>query len=143
MAFIDFVQGFRRQMETLTTIATLLATAAVLLVIAGLVFAKNRKKHVPLMMAAFICDMIGLVLVEFGPLIYGQSDAVTGLATAPGLLKSIHAALATASVVGYILQIISGKKILAGDRTRLDRHKTVARVFLLARLGAYITMFML
>lgn len=129
-------------METLSIIATILATVAMVLIVAGLIYARNRKKHVPLMMGAFVCDMVGLVLVEFGPMFFNETDAVSSLATDPDAMKIIHSIVATISVVCYILQIVSGKKILAGDRTRLPGHKTVAKVFLLSRLAAYITMFM-
>ena len=40
-------------------------------------------------------------------------------------------------------QIVTGKKILAGDRPRLIGHKKVARFFLATRLAAYVTMFMI
>ena len=130
-------------MELLNTIAIVLSTLAIIAIVAGLVFARNRKKHVPLMLAAFGFDMVGLVLVEFGPFFYGETDAVTGLATDPGVIKSVHALLSTIAVVGYILQIISGKKILAGDRTKLISHKKVAKLFLVTRFAAYVTMFMI
>ncbi len=130
-------------METLTTIAVVLATLAMIFIVAGLIFARQRRKHVPFMLAAFACDIIGLVLVEFGPLLYGETDAVSSLAKEPGVMKSVHAALATVSVVAYVFQIISGKKILKGDRTALPGHQKMARVFILTRLAAYITMFLL
>lgn len=129
-------------METISTVATILATIAVLFIVAGLVFARNRKKHVPLMFIAFGLDLIGLVLVEIGPLFLGETDPVSSLAVDPGMIKTIHAILATASLVGYVLQILTGKKVLNGDRTALPSHIKYAKFFLLTRLGAYITMFM-
>ena len=128
----------------LTTLAYACATLAMVLIAAGLVMARNRKRHVPLMLSAFAVDMVGLVIVEFGPLFTDEkTDPVTGLVSEPGLMKSIHAALATAAIVGYVLQILSGKKVMAGDRSSLVTHKKVARLFIVMRLAAYITMFML
>ncbi|MFT7620215.1 MAG: uncharacterized membrane protein YozB (DUF420 family) [Planctomycetota bacterium] len=129
-------------METLSTIATVLATLAVLCIVAGLVFARNRKKHVPLMFVAFALDIVGLILIEFGPMMLGERDPVSSLSADPGMIKSVHALLATGSLVGYVMQIMSGKKVLNGDRTALPSHIKVAKFFLLTRFGAYITMFM-
>ena len=47
------------------------------------------------------------------------------------------------AVVLYVAQIVTGRKILAGDRSRLPGHKKLAVFFLAARLAAYVTMFML
>ena len=125
----------------LNQIAVGLASVALILIFAGLAVARNRARHVPLMLAAFVLDMIGLVIVEFGPMFAGETDPVTGLATDFAWGKTIHAALATIAVVGYILQIISGKKILKGDRSVLPAHKRWAKIFLVTRVAAYVTMF--
>ncbi|MCA9320890.1 MAG: DUF420 domain-containing protein [Planctomycetes bacterium] len=127
----------------LTQIAIALATTAMILIVAGLIMARDRRRHVPLMLAAFALDMVGLVIVEFGPLLSGKTDPVSGLATEFAWAKTIHAVFATVAVVGYIMQIISGRKILAGDRTQLIAHKKWARIFLTMRLLAYVTMFTL
>ncbi len=126
----------------MTTIAYVLATLAMLLIVAGLITARQQRKHVPLMLAAFACDMVGLVIVEFGPLLRGETDPVTGVMTDPGPMKVIHAVFATISVVFYVVQIVSGRRIMAGDRARIIAHKRTATIFLVTRLAAYITMFM-
>ncbi len=129
-------------METLSIISTTLATFAMLLIVAGLIFARNKKKHIPLMMAAFACDIAGLIVIEVVARIIGETSPVDSLATDPNVMKSVHAAFATASLICYGFQISSGRKIVAGERTRLPTHKLVAKIFILTRLGAYVTMFM-
>ena len=128
----------------LTSLAYLLATAAILLIAAGLFFAADRRRHIPLMFAAFGCDMVGLVLVEIViPMASGHRDPLTGLFKADGntYWTYIHAALATLTVVGYVLQIMSGRRLARGERGVLLRHKKVARYFVITRVLAYITMF--
>ncbi|MCB9831425.1 MAG: hypothetical protein H6807_03050 [Planctomycetes bacterium] len=125
------------------TFAYVLATIAMLLIVAGLITARQRRRHVPLMLSAFAFDMVGLVIVEFGPMFSGRTDPVTGVLTEPGPMKVIHASVATLAVVLYVAQIVTGRKILAGDRSRLPGHKKLAVFFLAARLAAYVTMFML
>lgn len=120
-----------------------LSTVALGLIFVGLYFASNRRRHVPLMLWAFALDMIGLVIVEFViPRVEKSQDAVTGLFAAPTAMNWVHATFATASVVCYVLQILSGRKLLKADRAVLPGHRRVARVFLITRVLAYITMFM-
>lgn len=127
---------------TTKDIAVVLACLAILLIVAGLIVSRDRRRHVPLMLAAFVADMIGLLLVELTPLFQGKTDPVTGLATEFGWMKTVHAVLATMSVVGYVIQILSGKKLLAGQRVALIGHQKGARFFLVTRFAAFITMFM-
>lgn len=127
----------------LSTVSHLLATVAVILVAAGLFFASDRRRHVPLMFAAFALDMTGLVLVEFiTPLVAGTIDPVRSL-TKSGVptIVWVHAAMSTAFTVCYILQIVSGKRLLRADRGALGIHKSTAKVFVVTRLIAYVTMF--
>ncbi|MEE9394268.1 MAG: hypothetical protein V3W41_17350 [Planctomycetota bacterium] len=123
------------------------ATLAMLLIFAGLAFARDRRRHVPLMFAAFACDIIGLIIVEIVvPIAEGRLDPVRGLMESGGsgaeLIDNIHAALATLSIVGYIIQIVTGIKIMKGRGDLLALHKKAAVFFILTRLAAYITMWM-
>lgn len=118
----------------MTLLAYVLATLAVILVAAGLVFRNERGRHVPLMIAAFILDTVGLLIVEF------SGQAVENLQV--GLnLTFFHAIVATIAYVGYIVQIVTGRRLLAGRKESLAFHKIVARVFIVTRLLAYVTMF--
>lgn len=122
-----------------------LATLAVLLIVAGLVLASDRKRHVPLMLTAFACDVVALVLVEVViPIAEDKDDPLT-MMTRVGeegwVLTAVHGLFATLSIVGYVLQIVSGRKILKGDYSLVARHKKTARFFILMRALAYVTMF--
>jgi len=123
-----------------------LATLAVVLIAAGLAMASNRNRHVPLMLGAFAADMVGLLIVELViPLSEGKTDPVSTLAQGgEGMgIRWVHASFATLSVVGYILQIRSGRRIMKGDQAALVGHRKVAKAFVVVRLLAYVTMFML
>ncbi len=126
----------------LTGISIGLATLAILLITAGLVLASDRRRHIPLMMAAFGCDMVSLVIVEVvKPMMTGEDDAVSQVLAFEDTMKIVHAIFATASIVGYILQIVSGRKIMKGDYAAIAGHKKTARFFLVTRALAYVTMF--
>ena len=127
----------------LSTVSHLLATIALILFAAGLFFASDRRRHIPLMYVAFVLDMTGLVLVEFiTPLVAGTIDPVRSL-TKSGVpaVVWVHAAMSTAFTVCYILQIVSGKRLQRADRAALGRHQSTAKIFILTRLIAYVTMF--
>lgn len=126
-----------------TTVSYALATAAVILIVAGLVFARQRKRHIPLMLAAFGLDLVGLVIVEFvAPRVEDKIDPVRSLADESIVsISVIHAALSTLALVGYIAQIVTGRKLMK-DRAAMTAHKRWAMAFLLFRAGAYATMWM-
>ena len=119
-----------------------LASVAMLLIVAGLIQRKRARDHIRFMMAAFVFDIVGLLIVELVPLFDSERiDPVQSLASG-GLLKYFHALMAVVSLVVYVLQIRSGRKILNGDRSLLPKHRTMAGVFLISRALAYITMWM-
>lgn len=126
-----------------TTISYGLATAAVILIVAGLALARDRRRHIPLMLAAFGLDLIGLVIVEFvAPSVENKTDPVRSLADESMMsIAVIHAAFSTLTLVGYVAQIITGRKLMS-DRSALAGHKRWAMFFVLMRLGAYVTMWM-
>jgi len=128
----------------LTIASYVLATVALLFIAAGLFFASDRWRHIPLMLEAFAADMIGLVLVEVViPLQTESTDPVSGLFETDGnwAWRVVHASLATLAVVGYVIQIISGRKLARGDRGVLGFHRRIARGFVVTRVLAYVTMF--
>lgn len=124
-------------------IVQILASLAMLLVFAGLIQRTRAKQHVRWMMMAFVADMLGLLLVELPPLFDpDRIDPVSALADSFSW-KHIHALFATLALVGYILQIRSGRRIQKGDRSLLPGHKKVAVFFLISRVAAYATMWMM
>jgi uncharacterized membrane protein YozB (DUF420 family) len=128
----------------LTTVAYVLATLAIILIVAGLFFASDRRRHVPLMLGAFAADMVGLVIVEVVlPVVHERQDPVSGIISGAraGPMRLIHAALATAALVGYLLQIWSGRRLMKADRSKLGFHRQTARWFVLTRFAAYVTMY--
>ena len=118
------------------TAAYILATVAVVLIAAGLYFRNDRARHVPFMLVAFVADVVGVILVEV------KLRAVEGLGEAAPLTL-FHAIVAFIAVVGYVVQIVTGKSILKGEMKWWNLHRKVAVIFLVARALAYITMFMI
>lgn len=130
-----------------TTTSYVLATLAMMLIFAGLATVRRRELHVPLMYGAFALDMIGLLIVEVVlPLSEGRVDPVSGLLggdTGEGYaIRIAHASFATLSVVGYVVQIVTGRKLQRGVPGSRVRHQRGAVFFLVTRLGAYATMWM-
>ncbi len=125
-------------------VVQVLASLALLFIAAGLIQRKRAKDHVRWMLFAFVADIIGLLLVEIPPLFNSEAlDPVGGLIKEFSMIKGTHALFATLSLVAYGLQIRSGRKILSGDRALLPSHRTMAVFFLITRVLAYITMWML
>lgn len=117
------------------TVAYVLATLAIFLIAAGLFFASDRRRHVPLMLAAFVADIVGLLLVEFG------AHAVEGVMAGKGTMWTyIHITFSVATLVLYGVQIATGRRLMRADRGILGFHKKAAKAFVLMRILAYVTM---
>lgn len=118
-----------------TSVAYVLASIAMVLIAAGLFFASDRRRHVPLMLLAFGLDMTGLVLVEFSR--HAVEKVAKGGVSA---MTYFHTAVAVLAVVGYFVQIVTGRRLMRAERGVLGVHKKWAKIFLISRLAAYVTM---
>ncbi len=89
------------------------------LMIYGITKRKNRKIHVPVMKAVIIWDVILILQIELSrSAVLKASKAVTNAA-----LLNIHVSFAILSVVFYVLLLITGSKLLKGQKQFRPKHK--------------------
>lgn len=107
------------------------------LMILGVYNSKNRKKHVKIMSGAIIWDIILILQIEITRSAIVKASKVM---TNPLLLK-IHLFFAIGSVVLYVLMVLSGRKLLAGDNSVKQKHKLLGRTTLFFRIMTFVTSF--
>jgi uncharacterized membrane protein YozB (DUF420 family) len=109
----------------------------VLLLAFGIIKAKVRKIHVPVMITAFILD-VGLVLwIELSRQAVERVAAETN-----NTFLLFHAAISLLVIVLYILLLITGSKFIKhGERNIYLWHKRLAVLFIVLRLTNYVTSF--
>ena len=71
-------------------------------------------------------------------------DPLTGLMDAGDswAWRMVHATFSTLAVIGYVVQLVTGRKLMRGARSALAAHKVTAKVFLATRVLAYVTMYL-
>lgn len=85
----------------------------------GIFQRKNRKVHVPTMAAVLIWDVILILQIELSR---GAVEKASKAVVNPMILN-IHVTFAVLSVVFYILLVLTGRKLLAGDNQIRGRHR--------------------
>lgn len=85
----------------------------------GILKRRNRKIHVPTMTAVLIWDVILILQIELSR---GAVEKASKAIVNPMILN-IHVSFALLSVVFYILLVITGRKLLAGDNQIRARHR--------------------
>ncbi len=89
------------------------------LMVFGITQRKNRKVHVPTMTTVLIWDVILILQIELSRgAVEKASQAVVN-----SMILNIHVAFAVASVVFYVLLVITGRKLLAGNHQIRARHR--------------------
>ncbi len=107
----------------------------VLLIIAvGILFRKNRKVHIPLMLLAFVCDMSLVLYIEFTRKAVEQ--VISGL---PPSLLAFHVTTSIIVVLLYLALIVSGIQIVKGKTDRQLWHRRLATAFLIGRMINFVT----
>lgn len=116
-----------------------IASSVVLLILGfGLIVRKNRDLHIKVMTTAFVLDVLLVLIIEI------QRHAVEKVVTQhlqPILL--FHVIVSLLVVVGYVWQVILGRKILANVPNARTWHMYSGAIFMLLRLTNYVTSFML
>ncbi|EQC46042.1 hypothetical protein M900_1812 [Bacteriovorax sp. Seq25_V] len=107
------------------------------LMIFGIYQRTNRKLHVKVMATAIIWDIILILQIELSRSAIGKAVQVL---TNTMMLK-IHLFFALGSVILYILMIITGRRLLAGDDDIRSKHKTLGWTTLVFRVLTFVTSF--
>jgi hypothetical protein len=131
--------------ETLGLVTRVLNTAALLVIAAGLAARFRPRIHIPLMLVAFVADLVNVFLVE----VYARRstggrgaveqgiDAFIGEA---GLIQRVHIIVSVLSILGYVGAIATGTRLLRRGTGR-RAHRVNAGLFLGTRLTSYVTSF--
>jgi hypothetical protein len=113
-----------------------ISTLVVLLVFYGLSQRHNRAVHVPVMMTAFVADVLLVLWIEL------ERHAVEKAASSidNGLLM-FHVAVSLLTLVGYVILAVTGKKMMNGDAAVRQLHQKAFLLFIVCRLSNYVTSF--
>ena len=125
-------------------VAKVLNTAALLVIGYGISVRRKPSVHIPVMLCAFAADTINVLLVE----IYARStkgagavEQTAGLLGGSGsMLQYVHVSTSVLCLVGYVVAIFTGRRLLKGVGGR-GAHRVNAALFLATRLVSYVTSF--
>jgi uncharacterized membrane protein YozB (DUF420 family) len=110
----------------------------VALMIYGITQHKTRLKHVKIMSAAMIWDVILILQIELSrSAILKASKAMSN-----PMLLNIHVSIAVTTVLFYIAMVFTGRKVLAGDQSVLKRHRLLGRITMALRVLTFATSFL-
>ena len=98
---------------------------------------KNRDLHVKTMLLAIVWDIILVLQIELSR---GAIEKASKVTSNPNILN-IHVSLAVSAVVLYVLLIVTGKKVLKGNRDIIGLHRKLGLLALLMRTLTFVTSF--
>lgn len=107
------------------------------LMIYGVTQSKKRKKHVKIMSSAIIWDVILILQIELNRSAIDKAMEIFQSQTA----LQIHLFFAVSSVVLYLVMVLSGRKVLAGDNSFLKKHRYLGITTLVFRILTFVTSF--
>jgi hypothetical protein len=111
--------------------------AIVVLMLVGIYFRRQRKRHIKIMSLAMIWDVILILQIELSrSAILKASQAVKNT-----LLLNIHVSIAVSTVILYAFMVYTGRKLLNGDIYIRPRHKILGWTTLFLRILTFITSF--
>lgn len=110
----------------------------VALMIFGVRQLPNRARHVKCMSTAMIWDIILILQIELSrSAILKASKAMSN-----PLFLNIHVSIAVLTVVLYGFMVTTGRKVLAGDRDLIPRHRKLGMATLAMRVLTFATSFL-
>ena len=107
------------------------------LMVFGISKRKQRKIHVPTMIAVLTWDIILILQIELNR---GAVEKASKALVNPVILN-VHVSLAVSCVIFYILLIFTGRKLLKGDNNYRLRHRIFGWTAFLLRTLTLITSF--
>jgi hypothetical protein len=109
----------------------------VALMLIGLFFRRQRKKHITIMSIAMIWDLLLILQIEFSrSAILKASKAATN-----ELLLNIHVSIAVSTVILYIFMVYTGRALLAGRTEVRKKHRILGYSTFLMRILTFVTSF--
>lgn len=118
----------------------IVSTLVLIIIAAGLFFRKDPKKHIPLMLTAFIIDVSLVLVIEFQR--HAVEAVVENVVKSPSAFVIFHASISLLVIIMYIALTWTGTTIYKhGARHLLKLHRAFAAIFIILRLINYITSF--
>ena len=113
------------------------STLVLALVVAGVYYKRDTRRHLRLMIAAFVIDFSLVVYIE------ATRHAVEKIVQHASPLLWFHVAVSVAVLVAYVAQIQLGRRILAGFVATRALHLQLGLTFLVLRLANYVTSYLI
>lgn len=111
--------------------------AIVVLMLVGIYFRRQRKRHIKIMSFAMIWDVVLILQIELSrSAILKASEAVKNT-----MLLNIHVSFAVSTVIFYAFMVYTGRKLLNGENSIRPRHKMLGWTTLFLRILTFITSF--
>ncbi|HXH76351.1 MAG TPA: hypothetical protein VNJ08_15375 [Bacteriovoracaceae bacterium] len=109
----------------------------VLLMLVGIYFRRERKKHVKIMSLTMIWDVLLILQIELSrSAILKASKAATN-----ALLLNIHVSIAVSTVILYIFMVYTGRAMLSGQTQIRQKHRLLGYTTLFMRILTFVTSF--
>lgn len=115
----------------------LASTLVLALIVAGVYYKRDTRRHLRLMIAAFAIDFSLVLYIEL------TRHAVERAVTHAGPLLWFHIAVSVGVLVVYVAQIQLGRRILAGFAATRTLHLQLGLTFLVLRLANYVTSYLI
>jgi len=109
-----------------------------LLLIVGVIYRKNRKRHIKVMVSAIVWDLLLVLQIEFNRGVLTKAAGVSSNA----LALNIHVTIAFLTILSYIAVAYSGTRILKGMEGWRLRHRFLGLTALTLRILTFATSFM-
>lgn len=117
------------------------STIVLILIGLGLKFRYRPKVHIPLMMGAFLLDLVLLLYIEFSRHAIAEFQQELTTPVHGGLLF-FHVGVSLLTLIFYLIQIVTGIMLVQGQTSRRAWHRMVSYAFVVCRLANYVTSFM-
>ena len=131
--------------QSLGLLTRVLNTAMLIVLAAGLLYRYRPRVHIPLMVTAFVGDLVNVLLVE----VYSRRTSEGTGAVEKGIgafagesdfLSRFHIIVSTLCILGYVAALATGIRLLRRGTGR-RAHRINAFIFLVTRLSSYVTSF--
>ncbi len=110
----------------------------ILLMLYGILKARNRLKHSKIMISAMVWDVLLILQIEFSRQAINRAAKSLG---SPDPMLWVHLFFALGSVIFYIFMFRTGRKILKGNNDLITKHKLLGRITFSFRFLTLVTSF--
>ena len=124
--------------EIATRISSWLSVGVLVLLAFGIYHRHRPSLHIPTMLACFAIDVGNVIYIEVRRGAVEKTISTAG--TAGEWILKLHILVSVLSIVGYLVAVITGVRLLRKGRGRLA-HRLNAVIFLSLRVTNYLTSF--